>query len=128
MNEIGIGEVVAQEPASGAEACPAESLRNDVEVFDLEQVARFCVLDPDRAGQRMAGFLILSLEIGGCRLGADLPVARIARLQDQLLPRRNLEDGRDVGVPAVMAGLRLVLETLAAVDPDLFDRSLPISN
>jgi hypothetical protein len=73
----------------------------------------------------MARFLVLRLEIGGGRRGSDLPVARIARLEDQLLSRRDLEDRRNVGVPTIVAGLRLVLEALAAVDPDLFDRSLP---
>jgi hypothetical protein len=72
----------------------------------------------------MAGFLVVRREIGVGRPGTDLPVARVARLEDQLLARRNLDDRRDVGMPAIVAGMRFFLETLPAVDPDLFDGNL----
>jgi hypothetical protein len=124
VHEIGIGEVIAQEARAGPEPRPAEGLRDDVEILDLEQIARLCVLDPDRPGQGMARLLVLPLEIGGGRLGSDLPIARVTCLEDQLLTGCDLEDRRDVGVPAVVAGMRLVLEAFRAVDPDLFDRSL----
>jgi hypothetical protein len=100
-------------------------LREDVEILDLEEVAGLRALDPDRPGQRVSRFLVLALEIGdACRRG-DLAVARIARLEDQLLAGRDLDYGGDVGVPAIVPGMRLVLQALAAVDADFLDGSLP---
>jgi len=72
----------------------------------------------------MAGFLVVRRELGLGRPGSDLPVARVPRLEDQLLALRDLDDRWDVRVPAIVAGLRLVLEALLAVDPDLFDGNL----
>jgi hypothetical protein len=56
----------------------------------------------------------------------DLQVVGVARLERELLARPDLDDRRDVGMPAVMAGVRLFPQALRAVDRDCLQvNSLP---
>src|SRR4051812_48230669 len=57
-----------------------------------------------------------ALEILGRGARTDLQVVGVARLERELLAGLDLDDRRDVGMPAVVAGLRLLAQPLAAID------------
>ena len=50
--------------------------------------------------------------------GPDLGVRGVAGFEDNLLPGIDLDDGRYVGMPAVVAELWLLLEAFGAIDGD----------
>src|SRR4029078_5447564 len=105
-------------PASRREARPAVALRNDVEVLDLEQVARLRAFHVHRAGERVRDRALELLEVLRRRLRADLQVVRVAPLDRDVLARLDLDDSRDIRMPAVVALARLLAQALLAVDGD----------
>src|SRR5207248_10325598 len=101
-------------------ARPAVALRHDVEVLHLQQVAGLCALDVHRPGERVRDRALQALEILRRGARADLQVVGIARLERELLARLDLDNRREVWMPAVMAGVRLFREALGAIDGDGF--------
>src|SRR5207248_7645771 len=99
---------------------PAVMLGHDLQVFDLEQVAGRGALYEHRAGERMRNGALEALEVLCRGARADLQIVRVARLERELLAGRQLDDWRDVRMPAVMAGVRLIAQALRAVDGDRF--------
>jgi hypothetical protein len=116
VDEIRFREQVAQESGAGAVTGPAHGLRDDVEVFDLQQVTRLGSLDVDRTGQRVGHLGIEALQISHGHAGFDLTIGRIAGFQDQFLAGGHLLDRRDIGVPAVVPEMGLFLKTLVAIN------------
>ena len=55
-------------------------------------------------------------EIGNGRIRAELAVDAVARFETDVLALADFENGRDVGMIAVVAGLRFGGERLGAVD------------
>ena len=118
MNEVRVGENVCQEAGAGAVARPAAGLGSYVNVFDFEEVARFRALDVHRAGEGMRDLGVQAGEVCLDHAGLDLGVRGVAGFQDDLLSGVNLDDGWNVGMPAVVSELRLFLQTFGAVDGD----------
>ena len=119
-----IVEELGQEAAAGGKAGPAVMLGHDLQVFDLEQVAGRRAFYEDRAGERMGNGAFEALEVLCRGTRADLEVVRVARLERELLARPHLDDRRDVGMPAIVAGVRLIAQALCAVDGDRFHAQL----
>ncbi len=114
-----IGELVAEEPEPGDLGGVAVARRFDVDDLDVEQIARLGPFDVDGAGQRVESIEVHPGDSLQRDPGAQLPVERVACLEDHLIARFASDDGGDVGVPAVVAGGGLLDEALAAVDADL---------
>ena len=111
---------VAQEPEPGHDRAERPSLRHDVDELDLEQVSRPRPLDQDRARQRMDGAERQRLEVGRRRARRQESVDRVPRLERDFLAFVDLDDGNDVGMPAVVTGLGLLGQVPLAVDLDAF--------
>jgi hypothetical protein len=98
-----------------------------VKDFHLEHIARLGSLDINRAGQRVHHIQVRrghGLQRG---VRAHLPVKRVASLQDNLIPGLAMDHRRNVGMPAIVAGPRLLRQRLTAVDayfPDSHRRLL----
>jgi hypothetical protein len=116
VDEVGLGEQVAEEPGAGPEGRPSVRLRHDVDVLHLQEVAGMRPLDEHRAGQWMADLLVPPLDDVHAHAGADLAVGGVPGLEDDLLAGGCLQDRRHVGVPAVVPRVRLVTQSLAAID------------
>ena len=118
MNEVGIGEHVVEEAGAGPVAGPAARLGGYVNVLDFEEVARLCALDVHRAGERGPDLGVQTCQICLSHGGLNLGVGGVAGFEDNFLARIDLDDGRDVGMPAVVSELGLLFEALGAVDGD----------
>jgi hypothetical protein len=112
------GHHIAQKAQARHDGAECGRLRKDVDEFDLEHVARLGALDEDRPGQGMDAARIEGGEIGNGRIRAELAVDAVARFETDVLALADFENGRDVGMIAVVAGLRFGGERLAAVDAD----------
>jgi hypothetical protein len=114
-----LGEHVAQEPEPRHLGGVAVAVRLDVDDLDVEQVAGLGTVDIYGAGER-----VQQIEVG---LGHDvergvspeLTVECVAGFEDHLFAWITPEHWRDVRVPSVVAGGRVLAERLRAVDADL---------
>ena len=70
----------------------------------------------------MDGAGIPGREVRLRRRHVELTVQRVASLQDHLFPGIGLDDSRNIGMPAVVSGVRLFPQWLAAIDFDDFHR------
>ena len=113
-------EEIRQEAKPGREARPAVALRDDVDVLDLQEVARLRALHVHRPGERMRRRALELLQILGRRARPDLQIHRVARLERHLLARLHLDHRRDVWVPPVMSLVRLLAQPLRAIDAYAF--------
>src|SRR6266536_944071 len=114
-----VGELVAQETEPRHLDRVAVADRLDLQDLDLQQVAGLGAVDVDRPGERVDHVQVgrrHGLQSGG---RPHLAVERVTRLQDHLLTGVAAHDRRDIRVPAVVPGLRLLAERLRVVDPDL---------
>ena len=97
-----------RKPSPGMMRGEGVGLRRDVDELDLEQIARAGALHEHRAGERMHRARVDRGEVavGGDR-GASWP-SSASRVSSAISsPSSDLDDRRDVGVPAVVAGLGL---------------------
>src|SRR5262249_1681072 len=83
------------------------------------QVPRLGPGHAGRPGQRVDDTEVYLPHLRHGRFRGQLPVQRVAGLQNHLVARVALEDGRDVGMPAVVPRLGLDGQGAAPVDPDL---------
>ncbi len=109
------GHHVAEKAQPRHDGAERGRLRKDVDEFDFQHVARLGAFDEDRPGQRMDA---AGIERGQIRDRGDLAVDAVARLQHNVLAFADFKKRRDVGMIAVVAGVRLSGERLAAVDTD----------
>ena len=91
----------------------------------FQQVAGFRALDGHRAGERVNHAGVHAREIGLGYSRTHLAVEGVAGFQRNLLALVNLDHGRDVGMPAVMACVRLLAKALAAVDGNALHQVIP---
>jgi len=84
----------------------------------FKEVTRFGSYDGDGSSQRMSDVEVQLRDIRGPRRGGDLPIDRVPRFEDDPLAGMDSGDRRDVRMPAVVADLGLVGESLRAIDPD----------
>lgn len=68
-------EEIRQEPAARREARPSVPRRHDVEIFDLEQIARLRALHIHRPGQRMHHAEVQLRQFFGAHAGTDRQIA-----------------------------------------------------
>ena len=115
----GVGELVPQEAEPGHLHGVAVAVRLDLQDLDLEQVARLGPVDVHRAGERVDDVQVGPGHRLQGRLRAHLAVEGVPGPQHHLVPGVAGHQRRDVRVPAVVAGLRLLGEGLGEVDPDL---------
>ena len=93
-------------------------LRDDVEIFDFQQVAGLGALDIYRTGQGVGNFGVEVTRSATVMPGLiwQSEASRVSRTTSS--PRSTSRDRRNIGVPAVVPGMGLFLETLAAVNGD----------
>jgi len=101
---------VPEESEARQDRAERPPLRRDVDELDLEQIARPRALHEHRPGQRMDRAGGQGGEVCFGRLRPEVAVGGVARLERDLLALVDLDDRRHVGMPAVVTGLRLVLE------------------
>src|SRR5262245_17521778 len=116
-----LGEEVAEEAEAGHLHRIAIAGRFDFKNLDLEEVTRLGARDVDRPGER-----VHDIEVGrsdGLQrdVRTHLPVKCIAGFEDDLVAGLTVHDRWDVGVPAIVAGVRFIAERLAPVDSNLVD-------
>src|SRR5262249_2525917 len=117
--EKGRGVDVAEEAEPRDDAGEGLRLRQDVDELDLEQIARPGAPHEHGSGQRVDGPRVhLGYAIRGDRWPEQLDIAAVTRLEHHLFALSDLEDRRNVGVPAIVSGLGLVDQTLAAINLD----------
>ncbi len=115
--EEGTLEEVAQEARAGPDAGPAEVLGLVGEDLHLEHVARLRAAHLQRAGERV-GERGRAQQILVAGAAAELAVAGVAQLEGHLIARVDGGHGGDVGVPAVVAVRRALVDRARAVDLD----------
>ena len=120
VGQIRLREQVAQETGSGPAARPPVGLGQNVQVFYFQQVAGSRPLDVDGAGQGMGYLGVQVCQIRRGHSGLNLIVGSVPGFQQNLLARGHFQDGRQVGMPAVMALCRLLFQPLGAVDSNAF--------
>src|SRR5262249_44762675 len=92
------------------------------------QVSRAGGLDESRSRQRMDRAEWQRGKVGRRRARREKAVERVARLERDLLAFVDFDDRRDVGMPAIVSGLRVIGQVPLAVDVDaLHLRLLPRS-
>lgn len=120
MNQVRRRHDVAQEAEARHDRAERPPLRHDVDELDLEQVARTRALDEHGSGQRMNGAERQRFEVGHRRARRQKPIDRVPRLEGDFFALVDLDDRRDIGMPAVVPRLRLIGQVPLAVDPDAF--------
>ena len=125
MGQIGLREQVPQKAGSGPAAGPAVGLGQNFQVFYFQQVAGSRPLNVDGAGQGMGYLGVQISQVRRGHPGLNLVVGSIPGFQQDLLARRHFQDGRQVGMPAVMALFRFLFQSLGAVDGNAFHFSSP---
>ena len=116
----GIGELVAQEPEAGDLDGVAVGVGLDVEDLDVEQVARLGALDVDRVRSVGAADRGSTPATSASETSGPICPSKASRVSRIDLVAGFAPDERgDVGVPAVVAGRRLLDERLRPVDGDL---------
>ena len=118
VDKIRRSKEVAQKAESGYKSRPAVTLRRDLQVFDFQQVAGTGTLDVNGSCKRVHNLRVHPQKISGDDARADLAIRRIARLENDFLQRLNFEGRWNVGVPAVVALIRLFGEPLRTIDRD----------
>jgi hypothetical protein len=118
-DQEGLGEDVCQEPEAWNLGGEAEGLGCDLQDLHLEQVPGLGAGHVDRPCQGVDHAEIDLSHLRRRRTRGELPIQRVAGLEDYLLTRLTLEDGRDAGMPAVVPRLSLIGQGPVAVDPDL---------
>ncbi len=111
-----VGIVVGQESEPREDRGDAHLCRGEGEDLDLEDVAGLGALDGDRPGQRMAEAAIDRLDVGGRRIGVELAVDAVARLDRDLFAGRDTGDRIEPWMPAIVPGARLLAQAAAAID------------
>jgi hypothetical protein len=113
---VGLGEDARVAPALAGGLPDLLRYRPEVEDVDDEQVTRLGALDADRAGEHVRVREVDVADVVGGVVVADLGVCPLAALDAELLARANHRRDRDVGVPSVVPGYRLVPHGLGLVD------------
>ncbi len=124
VHQVGHRVEVAQEAEPRHDAGERVGLGQDVDELDLEEIARARSLHQHRPGDRVDRTRVHTGHARGGGRRPELSVHAIAGLEHDLLPLVGLEDRGDVGMPAVVAGLGLVDESLAPVDLDALHGTL----
>ena len=106
----GLVEDVAQVAEARKGEGEAVVARDHVQDVDDQQVAGLRVLYVDRAGQGMHQVEIEAQQVVEGGVPRNQRVAAVARLHKHFVARLDGENGRNVGMPAVVAGPRLVGE------------------
>jgi hypothetical protein len=114
-----VGKLVTQEAEPGQLDGESVPVRLDVQDLDGQQVAGLRALDVDRPGQRVDHVQVRGGQRGRRHPRGGLPVERVPGLQHDLVTRLAEDHRRDVRVPPVVPGGRLLQQRLAAVDADL---------
>ncbi len=122
MDQERCGHDVAQEPEPRHDRRERPWLRHDVDELDLEQITRLGACDEDRPRQRMDYANRQSAQVGDRGLRVEIAIERVTRFQHDLLARLDLDRRRHVRMPAVVAGIRLLVEVLASIDGDALGR------
>jgi hypothetical protein len=115
----GSGELIAKEPEPGNLDGVAVAVGFDVEDLDVEQIARLGALDVHGAGQGVHHVEVRGGDVVPRGVRAQLPVEGVTGLEDHLVARVAVDRRRDVGVPAVVAGVGLLHQRLGPIDADL---------
>ena len=118
MHQEWLGHNVTQEAEAWDDAAEARGLGLDVNELDLEHIARLRPLDEHRPGERVdsAGVHVHECGLGGSR--TQLAVDGVAGLEYHLLAFGHFQHGLDVGMVAVVPGVGLIGQGLAAIDAD----------
>jgi hypothetical protein len=119
VDDVGVGELVPEEAEARHLGREPIAVGLNLQDLDLEDVAGLGIVDVYRAGQRMDHVEVGRADRLSGGLRAELSVQAVPRLQDNLIARVAAHDRRDVRMPAVMAGLRLLGQRLRPVDPHL---------
>jgi hypothetical protein len=90
--------------------------RPEIEDVDDEQVTRLGALDRDRPREHVRAVEIHVADVVGGVVVVNLRVRPLAALDPELAPGPHRRGGRDVRVPAVVAGHRLLGHRLGLVD------------
>src|SRR6185503_6502075 len=117
-----IFELVPQKTEARREPCEADRVRLHIDDADLEQIARLGSLDVDGSREGVGYVQVQLRQVGRFGRGGDLPVDRVAALENDAFARTDASDRRYVGVPAVVAHLRLIRQTLRTIDTDALRR------
>ena len=112
----GLVEDVAQVAEARKGEGEAVVARDHVQDVDDQQVAGLRVPYVDRPGQGMHQVEIEAQQIVECGVPRNQRVAAVARLHKHLVARLDGENGRNVGMPAVVPGPGLVGERPGKVD------------
>src|SRR6266545_1741573 len=91
----------------------------DLQDLDLQEVPGLGAVDVDRPGERVHHVQVGRRHRLQRRGGSHLAVEGVTRLQDHLVAGVAAHHRRDVRMPAVVPGLRLLAQRLRVVDPDL---------
>ena len=103
LGDEGVEVDVPQEAEAGDDAGEAERSGLDAEHVNLEQVARLGALDVDGAGEGVDEAEVDAGEVGVGGACVNLAVEGVAGGHHHLFAGVGLDDGRDVGVPAVVS-------------------------
>ena len=120
MDQVRVGEQVAEEPRARPGPGPAVGLGNDVQALNLQQVSRPGTPYVNRPGQGVGHLGVQALQVGQGHAGPYLSIRGVAGLQRHLLARVHLQNRGDIRVLPVVALLGLLLEPLAAIYFDAF--------
>ena len=121
VDDVGIGEAVAEEAEARHDHGISVLVRLDVEQRDRQHVAAHRAFDEDRAGHRMHEVEVERGHVLGGRLQIEVAVEGVARLEDDDLPGLDMRHRRDCRMIAVEA-VRIVAAMAAALADD--DRRL----
>ena len=112
-----------QKTGARADHGPAMALRGQLDELHFKHVARLRALYEDRPGERMPGLLVVAGQVVEAHAGLDLPVGGISGFEQNILARGDLDDRFDIGMPAVMAGARVVAQAPVAIDANGFHQN-----
>jgi hypothetical protein len=93
--------------------------RHDLQDLDGQDVAGLGPVDADRPGQRMHDRAVAPQYVLVGRVHRELTVDRIPRVDHDLVAGRHGQDCGDVGMPPVVAPIRLLADGPAGIDHDL---------
>lgn len=105
-NDERLSEHVGEESESGDDGVDAEGWCLVLDELDLEDIARLCVLDEERPGERMSTTELQPVAVSMDALTRQLAVQAVAALEGDDVTGPYARNRRDVRVPAVVRVLR----------------------
>ena len=99
--------MVPQEAEARCEPGEADRVRLHIDDADLEEISRLGSFDVDGSSEGVGEVEIQLRQVSRPSRFGDLPVDRVPAFEDDAFARTDASDRRDVGVPPVVAHLRL---------------------